>query len=157
MGIRQEHVPLLLGKLTRVDVPLPVFAGPRLSPKENSCVARIVEDAQRSGMTQGQPHDLSFLGTAPQTPGHEQALSAEVPHGRAGRARALERLEEREEALLHLTIRIQHDPVLFVVHQARGQTHLQFAALGLALDPAFQARPQHVDLGFRHRPLEAQQ
>ena len=86
-----------------------------------------------------------------------QLLLAERFHGRGGGAGAPKRLEEGAEGLLDLPIRIQTDAPGGVVHEADGQRDFELAAAGLVHDAAAEPRPQHMQLRFTHRPLQAEQ
>ena len=96
--IGQQNLPLLLGKLACPGSSLCVFARARTAPEEDASVTWIVQNTQRSGVNQRHPYQLSFPRASPQASGQQQAVSAEVLHGAAGRPGALERFKEHEEA-----------------------------------------------------------
>ena len=61
------------------------------------------------------------------------------------------------QALLHLLVGVQHHPFVLVINQPNRQEHLQFTALGFAVETADQTRLEHVQLRFTHRALESEQ
>ncbi len=59
--------------------------------------------------------------------------------------------------MTHLLVRAEHDPIVVVTVEPNRQRQAQLAALGLVAQPAIQPGTNQVQLGLRHRALQAEQ
>ena len=155
MRVRDQRRPLLARQPLVDDPRLGRVALPAAPEKERARIAGIVEDPERARVLQSPPQRLALVGAGARTPRKRELLIAKRFHGRGGGAGASKRLEEGAEGLLDLPIRIQTDAPGGVVHEAHGQRDFELAAAGLIHDAAAEPRPQHMQLRFTHRPLQA--
>jgi hypothetical protein len=124
---------------------------------EGARVTRIVKYMKHKPVIELTPNGLGVTGPAVHVPGKRHTLLPKRFDGCPGRAGAFESIEEQPNALLHSEVRIKYDATSRIIGEAHGQSPLQLASPRLVQDAAAQTGPEHVQLGFTHRALEAQQ
>ena len=157
MRVPQQDRPLADGHAPPLDAAAratPLSAAPeRVGPR----IARIVQHLQDARVLQRLPVQFALARPAVEAAGEEQPRAAEVPHRGGRRAGAGEGVEQHPQGPLHLGIRIERDPVQRIVDQSHRQRHLQGPAPRLIQQAAAQPGVEHVQLGFAHGALEAEQ
>jgi hypothetical protein len=157
MRIRDQGRPLLARQPLGHEPRLGGVTLPAAPEKERARIAWIVKDPEHARMLQPAPQRLALVGAGACPTGKRELLIAERFHGRTGGAGPPKCLEERAEGLLDLPIRIETDSTGGVVHEAHGQGDFELAAAGLIHDAAAEPRPQHMELRFAHRALQAEE
>lgn len=66
-------------------------------------------------------------------------------------------VEQQAHRLLHVLVRIEHDPPTIVIHETQRRFHPQLTTPGFVELTANQSSAQQVQLGLAHRSFQAQQ
>src|SRR6266851_1285780 len=155
---RDEHTPLRLGKRSgslanpALIVHVALLLGPAVGVGPS--VRRIGEHIVDCGVGGPDPADP---GQPVGLQGEREPLGAEPQPDLAYRAELIETGEDAADRPRDRLVGVQEDlAVLLTVDEADRQTPAQLALGGLVADPALQPGPQHVQLGFRHGPLETE-
>lgn len=84
-------------------------------------------------------------------------LFSECFGGECCSARASKCREQRSHGVLHLPVWVELHLAVCDVDEADGQSQLQLSAADLGHVSAMHSRAQHMQLGFTHRALQAQE
>src|SRR6188472_2743754 len=124
MSIFEQH-PLLARQPRIRSASIWVGARSASAVHERSGVTRIVQYVQCPAVREFCPNQLAFVRTFLQTAREQQPLAVECLYNRAGRSRAMKRIEKEPEAVLGLLVRIKHWLFTGVVDKANWQRTLQ--------------------------------
>ena len=83
------------------------------------------------------------------------ALGDQLEHDLARRPQPPPQHEDALDRVPDLLVGAQHDPAVLVAVEPDRQREPQLAARGLVAQPAVQPRADQVQLGLRHRALQA--
>ena len=95
------------------------------------------------------------MGASADPAGKEQPLRTEIFDRGPGGPRPLEGGEQQPQGVLDLGIGVEHHGVVVGVGQAHRQGEFERGTTGFVQHAAAQARPQHMQLRLRHRPLQS--
>jgi hypothetical protein len=155
MRIGDKRSPFLPEQLL-ADYMAPALALSRPAKEKRSCKPRIVQEPQGAVVQERPPHGVTFLAIIG-VPRKEQTLAAKLLHCCGSRPRSTKGPEEGLDALLDLSIWIQHYMVFGVVNESDRQWTLQLTPPRFVQDTTQQASPKHMEFGFTHRALHPQQ
>ena len=145
MRVRQEDLPLIAGKSSIPHLPGEAelaLPGPAIDVR--SSVARIVQDGEHTVTLQLAEDQRAGTGPLGDPPRPRDLLLLEVAHHRAGRAGAVEGVEDEADGALHLLVGVEHELSAGVEDHAQRGPHPQLAAARLVQLSPDQARAQHM-------------
>ena len=152
MRITYERRPFFPRQL----VVLPMPSLPRATIHKGARVARVVEHPQGARVIERAPDHIAFARAVPEAARERPPLCAEVLDRCRRRAGAPEGRKEGPDRVLHALIGVEHDPARGIIDEADWYPALQVAAAGFVQEPSLQPRAEQMQLGFRHRALEAE-
>ena len=158
MGVRQKDCPLLTGEasISRLSGEAELsLSGPPVDVR--SRVTGIVEDLEHASMSECTGYERPRPRTDGDTLRPRDFLLLEVAHHHPRGSGALEGFEHEADGALDLLVGIEHQLLVGADDISQRRRHRQLAAARLVELSADQARAQHVQLGFTHRPLEPEQ
>ena len=150
-------MPFLPRQLLYFAVAIEIFADSAPAIYEHARIPRIVQNPEHMAVLELAPDHVAFTGTRMDTPGKQQTEFAKFPHGRHRRASSLEYLKQHTNRVLNLLVRIQPQASDRIVSEADWRAHKQFATRCFVQNPALQPCSQHMEFGFAHRALQAEQ
>jgi hypothetical protein len=155
--VRDEHRPLVAGQLADSggDPPINVDAFLGAGAAEHECpgIARVREQVVHRRVR----------GVDPEHPGIAVAAARQLQPVRAQRTdhlpprpKLVEAAEHVGDRLAHRLIGAQHDPILGVIVEPDRQPLAQLALGRFMVQARSEPRPDQVQLGLAHRPLETE-
>jgi hypothetical protein len=133
------------------------FALPRAAVYEGPGVPRIVEHPEGATVRQRGEHDLARAAPGVEPARPENRFLGEVAHDFLRGAGPAKGLEEQTDRILDLGIGVQRRCPVRSITKPIGGAHPQLPPPGLVELSPEQPGAQHVQLGFTHRALEAQE
>src|SRR5260370_5686727 len=101
--------------------------------------------------------DRSGMRAGTNTVGKEQVLVPKILHCGPSRRCPFEGRKEHPKGVLHLSIGIKMDGLLFHIHQPHWQLELEGGSLRLIKNPSSQTSTQNMELCLAHRPLHSKE
>ena len=155
--VDDQHLPLLAGHLAcaRDDAALRVEAllGPPAAEHECAGIGRIGEKVVDRRITRRRPGDPA----GPARPTREQQVVAvQRQHDLPSGPELVKAPEHRGDGLSDRLVRIEHDAVVLVIDKPDRNALAEFALGRLVAQAGSQAVADEVQLGFRHRALQAE-